>query len=102
MQESFNRVSEELKRGKLGSVMANTEKTSASPDGKEIGTREAGLILGFLDPGTIHRLCQLGEVNGGLAAWKKTTPKGNSPWRISLKSVLEFPDRQMKAALKEL
>lgn len=77
-------------------AMVKTKALAMQAEDREIRTREAGEILGFLDRGTVNQLCQLGEENGGLKARKG--PAKNSHWRISLQSVIDFPERQMRAA----
>ena len=74
--------------------MAKTKALAKQAEDREIRTREAGEILGFLARGTVNELCQLGEANGGLKARKGDAK--NCHWRISLQSVLDFPERQMK------
>lgn len=66
-------------------------------DQREIGAKDAAGMLG-LHTDTIHRLCGLGEENGGLKAWKLPSARGNAKWRINLASVLSFRNRNSPAA----
>lgn len=44
---------------------------------------------------TVYRLCELGEENGGLKAYKMTpSAKGNSAWRVDWASVASYKQRR--------
>lgn len=60
---------------------------------REIGSRKAASILG-LHIKTVHRLCEIGEENGGLKAWKLPSKRGNAKWRIDWESVTGYKERR--------
>lgn len=73
-----------------------TIRPVAMADGRDIRSGKAAEMLGVCRE-TIYLLCELGEENGGLRAWKLPSARGNSPWRISLASVLEYRGNRIKA-----
>lgn len=94
-----------MKTGKtIGMITEQTKNPDGSitlrpvavDDQREIGTAQAGKMLG-LGREAIYRLCDLGEKAGGLKAWKLPCARGNSHWRISLGSVLSLRVRNSPA-----
>ncbi len=85
---------------------------TANPDGsftikpkrvetsREIGWKRAAGIIGLKCKKAVYRLCELGEENGGLKAWKMPTQRGNGKWRIDWESAVRYKERrerQMRA-----
>lgn len=69
-----------------------TIRAVALADEREIRTAGAAKILG-VGRDLIYDLCAI----GALSAWKTASPRGNSPWRISLQSVLDYKASRIKA-----
>ena len=74
-----------------------TVKVIALADDREIRAAGAAKILGLARE-TIYGLCRIRAERGGLSAWQTESARGNTPWRISLQSVLDYKARQIKAA----
>lgn len=60
---------------------------------REIGASRAAKIIG-VHVETIYRLCELGEADGGLKAWKLPSVRGNAKWRIDWESAAGYKQRR--------
>lgn len=67
---------------------------------REIGAKRAAKILGLHEK-TVHRLCELGEENGGLKAYKLPSKRGNAKWRIDWQSCVTYKERR-RAQMREV
>ena len=56
---------------------------------REVRAGRAAKVLG-VSRDTIYRLCELGEVHGGLRAYKLPSMRGNSPWRIDWEYLVRY------------
>lgn len=66
---------------------------------REINAHRAAKLIG-VHVKTVHRLCELGEEDGGLSAWKLPSVRGNAKWRIDWQSCVTYKERR-RAQMRE-